>query len=110
MKDIFIAVCYSLLPMILLIIPSTLISNWVTADEASMISMVSTIAFIWVGFLLFFGTMVTHDYSLGKNFITTIGTLVAMIFIVFIALLFFMLLSKLISLVSNIITEIQYRA
>ena len=110
MKDIFIAVCYSLLPMILLIAPATLASNWVTVDEASMISMVSTIAFIWVGLLLFLGTMVTHDYSLGKNFITTIGTLVAMIFIVFISLLFIMLISKLVSLVSNIITEIQYRA
>lgn len=110
MKDVFIAVCYSLLPMILLITPATLVSNWVTIDEASMISMVSTIAFIWVGLLLFLGTMVTHDYSLGKNFITTIGTLVAMIFIVFISLLFIMLISKLVSLVSNIITEIQYRA
>ncbi|MBQ9760484.1 MAG: YIP1 family protein [Clostridia bacterium] len=110
MKNIFIAVCYSLLPMILLIIPSTLASNWISADEAGIISMLTTVSFVWVGLLLFFGTMVTHDYSLGKNFICILGTLVAMIFIVFIVLLFGMLLSKLISLVTNIITEIQYRA
>lgn len=110
MKNIFIAVCYSLLPMILLIIPCTLASNWVTVDEVGIITMITTVSYIWVGFLLFFGTMVTHDYSLGKNFITIIGTLVAMIFIVFIVLLFGMLLSKLINLVTNIVTEIQYRA
>ena len=71
---------------------------------------IGTIAFIWVAILLFFGTMVTHDYSMGKNFITILGTVVAMAFIVFIVLLFSMLLAKLVSLVTNIVTELQYRA
>ena len=63
-----------------------------------------------VGVLVFFGTMVTHDYSLIKNLITILGTIVAMAFIIFIVLLFSMLLAKLVSLVTNLITEIQYRA
>ena len=109
-KDIFIASSYSLLPMIMLLIPATVFSNWVTNTEASLITMVGTIAMIWTFFLLFFGTMVTHDYSMGKNFITIIGTIVAMACIVFIVLLFSMLLSKLVSLVTNIVTELQYRA
>ena len=67
------------------------------------------IAFIWVGLLLFCGTMITHDYSIFKNLITILGTVVAIAFIVFIVLLFSMLLSKLVGLVTNIITEIQYR-
>ena len=71
--------------------------------------MITTIAFIWVALLLFFGTMITHDYSLFKNLITIVGTVVAMAFIVFLVLLFSMLLAKLVGLVSNIITEIQYR-
>ncbi len=108
-KDIFIASSYSLLPLTFLIIPATIASNWVTLTEAGIVSMLTVIAFIWCIFLLFFGTMVTHDYSLFKNFITIIGTIVAMAFIVFIVLLFGMLLSKLLGLVTNIITEIQYR-
>ncbi len=108
-KDIFVACSYSLLPLVLLNVPATLCSNWVTETEAELITMVGTIAFIWVGLLLFCGTMITHDYSLGKNFITIIGTIVAMAFIVFIVLLFSMLLSKLVSLVTNIVTELQYR-
>ena len=108
-KDIFVASSYALLPMPLLIIPATLCSNWVTTTEASLITMVTTIGMIWMLLLLFCSTMVTHDYSLGKNFVTVIGTVVAMAFIVFIVLLFSMLLTKLVSLVTNIVIEIQFR-
>ena len=109
-KDIFIATAYSLLPLILLTIPMTFFSNFVTTTEAGIISFIGTFSFIWVGVLLFFGTMVTHDYSMGKNLITILGTIVAMACIVFIVLLFSMLLSKLVSLATNIVTELQYRA
>jgi len=108
-KDIFIATSYSLLPIPMLIIPATLCSNWVTTTEASIIEMLGTIAFIWAFMLIFFGTMVTHDYSMGKNLITIVGTILAMACIVFIVLLFSMLLSKLVGLVTNIVTEIQFR-
>jgi len=108
-KDIFIATSYSLLPLPLLIIPATLCSNWVTNNEASLIEMLGTIAFVWAFLLIFFGTMVTHDYSMGKNFITILGTVLAMACIIFIVLLFSMLLSKMVSLVTNIVTEIQFR-
>ena len=93
----------------MLLIPATVFSNWVTTAEASLITMVGTIAMIWTFILLFFGTMVTHDYSMGKNFITIGGTIVAMAFIVFIVLLFSMLLAKLVGFVTNIVTEIQMR-
>ena len=45
----------------------------------------------------------------GDEMITIVGTLIAMVCIIFIVLLFSMLLTKLVSLVSNIVTEIQYR-
>ena len=109
-KDIFIATSYSLVPVILLTIPATFFSNFVTTTEASIISFIGTLSFIWLGILIFFGTMVTHDYSMGKNVITVLGTVLAMACIVFIALLFSMLLSKLVSLGTNIVTELQYRA
>ena len=109
-KHIFIAASYSLVPLPMMIIPATLCSNWVTTTEASIITFIGTVAFIWCFLLLFFGVMVTHDYSMGKNFITVLGTVVGMAFIVFLVLLFFMLVSKLTGLVTNIITELQYRA
>ncbi|MBE6632272.1 MAG: hypothetical protein E7623_06175 [Ruminococcaceae bacterium] len=108
-KDIYIATTYSLTPAILMIIPATIASNFVVASELKMVSFVSTLGFVWLGLLLFFGMMVTHDYSIGKNVITTLGTIVAMIFIMFLAILFSTLLGKLVGFVTNIVTELRYR-
>ncbi len=108
-KDIFIACSYSLLPIPMLIVPATILSNVCTNSEKDIVGFISTLAFIWLGLLIFFGTQVTHDYSMGKNIVTILGTAVGMIFIMFIALLFSTLVGKMISLVTNIITEIQYR-
>ena len=66
-------------------------------------------SFIWLGILVVFGTQVTHDYTMGKNIITILGTIVGMVFIMFLALLFSTLVGKMVSLVTNIITEIRYR-
>ena len=108
-KDIFVACSYSLLPVPMLIIPATIFSNVVTNSELGIISMLSTIAFIWLGLLIFFGTQVTHDYTMGKNIVTILGTAVGMVFIMFLALLFSTLVGKMVSLITNIVTEIQYR-
>ena len=108
-KDIFIACSYSLVPVPLLLIPVTLASNFVTNAEIDIIGFISTLSFIWLGLLVFFGTQVTHDYTMGKNIITILGTLVGMVFIMFLALLFSTLVTKMVSLITNIVTEIRYR-
>ena len=46
---------------------------------------------------------------MGKNVITCLGTIVAMVFIMFVAVLFTTLVGKIVSLITNIVTEIQYR-
>ena len=108
-KDIFVAAGYCLLPIPLLIIPTTIYSNFCINTETDIIGFIGSFAFIWLGLLLFFGTMVTHDYSMGKNVITCLGTIVGMVFIMFLAVLFTTLVGKIVSLVTNIVTEIQYR-
>ncbi len=109
LKDVFIASSYSLLPLPLLLIPSTIYANVATVDELDIVNVIYVVALIWVGMLLFFGTMVTHDYTMGKNVVTVLGTLVGMVFIMFIAILFSSLVGKMISLVTSIVSEIQYR-
>lgn len=108
-KDVFIACSYSLAPIPLLVIPATIYSNFCVSAETDIIGFIGTLAFIWLGILVFFGTMVTHDYSLGKNFVTILGTLIAMVFIMFIAVLFTTLIGKIVSLITNLVTEVQYR-
>jgi hypothetical protein len=108
-KDIFIATTYSLIPLPILMIPATIASNFILVEEADTVSLVVTFGFIWAGLLIFFGMMVTHDYTILKNLITVVASIVAMAFIIFIALLFSTLLGKLVGFVTNIITELQYR-
>ena len=67
------------------------------------------IAYVWVAFLLFFGMMVIHDYSLFKNVVTTLGSIVGMAFIMFIGVLFSTLIGKVFSFIYNIYVELSYR-
>ena len=96
-------------PLPLLIILSTAVSNFLTANESAVITLINTIAFIWVGILLFFGVMVTHGYSFGKNVATILFTIIAMAFIMFLAVLFSSLMTKIVSFVYSIAEEINYR-
>ncbi len=109
MSDIFTASCYALTPLPLIIIPVTIASNFLTASEGGILTMLSSFAYIWMGLLIFFGMMVTHDYSIGKNILTCIATIVGMAFIMFIGILFSSLMAKIVSFVTNIVEEITYR-
>ena len=108
-KDIYIATCYSLMPLVLIMIPTTIVSNFLVTEELDILSVINAFAFIWAGLLIFLGMMVTHDYSMLKNVGTTLGTIVGMVCIMFIAILFSTLLGKLVSFVTNIVTELQFR-
>lgn len=109
MKDIIIACCYALAPLPLLLIISTLASNFVALGEAQIVSLLVVVGFIWAIGLIFFGMMVTHDYSLYKTILTTLGTILAMAIIMFVAVLFTSLLGKILSFVTSIVTELSYR-
>ena len=109
-KDIFIATTYSLAPLPLFVIVSTILTNVLVAGEGSMVTLLVTLGYVWVGMLLFFGMLVTHDYALGKNVLITICTIVAMAVIMFVAILFSSLVIKMVTFVISIATEIANRA
>ena len=108
-KDIYVATCYSLAPLPLFMIVGTVLTNVLDANGASMVKLIITFGFIWTIMLLFFGTLVTHDYSLGKNFITIIGTILAMAIIMFVVILFASLVIKMITFVMAIFKEVGNR-
>ena len=109
LKDIYIATCYSFAPLPLFIILSTILTNVFTVSEQGIVTLLVAIGWVWVAILLFFGMVVTHDYSTSKNVITTLGTIVAMCVIMFIAILFSSLVMKMASFVIGIFTEIGNR-
>ena len=98
-----------MLPIAITTIPVTLFSNFVVAEELNILSLISVLGFIWAGMLIFFGTMVTHDYNMLKNFATVIVTVVGMAFIMFLGILFTSLVMDIVDFVTGIVSEINYR-
>ncbi|MBO6020175.1 MAG: YIP1 family protein, partial [Clostridia bacterium] len=109
-RDVFVATTYSLAPLPPLVVLSTLLSNVLTQPEGAIAKMLVMIGFIWTLFLIFFGMLVTHGYSLPKNIITTLGTIVAVAVLIFLAVLFSSLVGKMIQFVSSIVIEVSNRA
>ena len=109
LKDIYIACGYALSPLPFFVIPSVLLTHIFSLNEAGIVSLLVSIAWIWVALLVVCGMMITHGYSLFKNFLTCIMTIVGMAFIMFIGLLFTGLLQKIVGFISSIVTELSYR-
>ena len=110
LKDIFIATTYALLPIPLVMIPATIATHFCSLAEAEFITLALGVAYVWTGMLIVFGSMTTHGYSMGRNIAICFFTIVGMVFITFLAVLFWNLITRMISFVSDIITEISYRA
>lgn len=109
LKDIFIATGYSLAPLPLFVIISTILTNFMTTSEGSIVSLLVSFGYVWVGILLFFGMMVTHDYTMVKNIVITVCTIVAMAIIIFVIVLFGSLVGKMISFLVAIFSELGNR-
>lgn len=108
-KDIFIATGYALAPLPFFVILSTILTNVMTSGEGSIVSLLVSLGYIWAGILLFFGMMITHDYTMGKNFVTVLGTIVAMAIIIFVVVLFSSLVAKMLTFIFAIFSEIGDR-
>ena len=108
-KDIFISTSYALFPLVIILIPVTLATNIASLDESAMISLVMSIGFIWLGMLVFFGMATTHGYSMGKNILITVATIVGMMFIMFIMMLFTNLIQQMVMFVTDIVSEVSFR-
>ncbi len=109
MKDILIAVGYSLVPVTIGFIVGTIFSQFVAADESAFYYMIVGIGIAYSVFMLFVGIMNIHNYTLGKTILTMILTLVALLIIIFIALLFIDLIGQVVSFFKSIYQELIFR-
>lgn len=109
MKDIYCYACYSLLPVIIVLPVSTVLSYILPIESAALLNIITTIAFVWTGFLIFCGTSATHDYSAGKTVVTILLTVVGMLIILFLFVLTITLIQQIIAFVSLLVKEISMR-
>ena len=108
-KDIYMGMCYALVPYIIIQLPMILVSNMLTYEEGSFYSVLLSFSVIWCVFLVFIGLMEIHDYGPGKTFIFLIVTVVGAGVILFLMLVFFSLLSDAVAFFVSFYREIVFR-
>lgn len=108
-KDIYMAMCYALVPYILIQLPLILISNVISYDEASYYNVLMSVSIIWCLFLAFVGLMQVHDYTPGKTLIFIVATIFGALVILFLILVFFGLLSDAVGYFVSLYREIVFR-
>ena len=108
-RDIYMGMCYALVPYILIQLPMILVSNMLTYEEGSFYSVLLAFSVIWCFFLVFVGLMEIHDYGPGKTFIFLIVTVVGACVILFLMLVFFSLLSDAVAFFVSFYREIVFR-
>ena len=108
-KEIIMANCYAMTPMILTFIPATLLSNVLSREESAFYFLIINIAIVVFVLLAFVGMITVHNYTVFKALLTVFLTICAMLVIVFIIALLFTLYQQLITFVMGIYTEITFR-
>ncbi len=108
-KDVYCAMCYALVPYILIQLPLVLISNMIAFDEAAFYTVLAGLSIVWTVLLIFVGLQQVHDYGPGKTFLFIIATVLGALIIIFLILVFFSLLSDAIAFFVSLYREIAFR-
>lgn len=109
MKEIFMMICYSLQPFVILNFVKVLLSNFVTADEAQFLTLINIVAIAILCYMVFMGMVVIHEYGIAKTLLSVILTALALCIILFIALLIFDLSQQVYGFAYTIYKEIATR-
>ena len=103
--EIFVNVCYALLPLLLTRFICIPLSYVLVKEEAAYISLLTGIGMVWTVALILAGVTVVHQYSLKRSVVTCLLTVVGMAIIVFIILLFGTTASKMLEFFGTLIKE-----
>lgn len=108
-RDIVITTAFALTPIIIVNIPMTIVSNFITLEEGAFYYFFVTVGLVWALGLVFLGTMVIHDYNMGKNLGAAVLTIVGMGIVLFIGLLFFSVINLMAGFITSIYLELVLR-
>ncbi len=109
LKEIFMMLGYALFPFVVLSFPNLVFSNFITLEEAQFYYMIQNVGLFLSGYMLFFGMINIHEYSVSKTLLTTLVTIIAIGVMIFLFLLFFSLIQQFGSFVYGIYRELALR-
>lgn len=109
LKEIFMMVCYSLFPYIIISLIVVVGSNYLTIEELVLLRVFDYMGILGSVYLMFFGMICIHEYSPTKVLITTFMTFIAIGIILFIVLLIITLIRQFYTFVYALVKEISKR-
>lgn len=108
LKEIYIVICYSLIPAILAYVLKLVLSNVLVKDESTFVGIIMTALFLYAVFMLIVGLMRIHDYEFGRFLFTMALTLCVMVIIIFLIFLVFMLAQQVYGWIATIVVELSH--
>lgn len=109
LSDVFVAVCFTLLPLTLMNLFIALVSNGLTLDEQAFITLFQIIRTGWFAAYLFVAVMIIQQYSFLKTVGSICLTIAGMAVILFLAVLVFSLFQQLYIFLGTIYNELSFR-
>ena len=109
LKKICIYSAYALVPYIVCSFISIFISNFIVEDEKIWMTAIYYLGLIWSVILMIQAMKAAHQYSFKKTIVSMVFTIVAMLLILFLAILLLSLFQQVYVFGYSIYTEIAYR-
>ncbi len=109
LRQVIIGTAYSLMPLALLILPITLISNGLTLNEQFIYELFNQIMWGWTVLLLFIMIKEIHNFTFTENVRVTLLTIFTMILMVLVMYILYFLFNQLYEFVYSIWQEVRVR-
>ena len=109
MLEIFMMICYCMMPMLWAKFFGLFISNVVSKNEAAIYNLVQGLGVFLTCYMAFFGLVGIHEYGVLKCVLSILGTAIAALVICFVGILSFDLFQKMYGFIYTIYQEISLR-
>ena len=108
-RDIFITLCYALVPYTIFDLIYILLTNFANLEVAAFLTALLVIGFLWSGFILVVGMYYVHQFTFGELLLNLLLTAIGIAIILFLLLLGYSLIQQIITFVVTIYNEIVFR-
>jgi hypothetical protein len=109
LKDIVIALGYGTIPITVMTVAATIVSQAVADNERAFYYIMVAAGIAYGVIMMMIGIMQVHNYTLGKTMLTLFLTFVALLVIIFLILLFYNMLNMVYLFFYSIYTELYFR-
>lgn len=108
-KDVYVSTTYCIMPWVIYLFLSVILSNFLPLATAGLISGIGTVLLIYTIFMLAIALIKIHDFDFFKVLLTTIVVIFFMILVIFVLLMCGILAEQFITFIGEVYDEVAHR-